>query len=115
MMRSKATKNNPIEVSTVPDILNYFADEYDRLTSPMKTIGAIYLSVELNKGNRKAESYLCGIALGPFDHTRHPMQSWAITTLADFKKRSDAKRKSYVNRRTRVLNHKAREHDIPLC
>lgn len=113
-MRSKATRLKIITVDSVHDILNYFDTDYHRLDCPVQEIGALYLLVELNKLNDKAEAFMCGLALGSFDKTAHPRQSWAITHLAQFQKRTRKQRAAYVASQTRSLRLKTESANVEM-
>lgn len=103
-----------IVIKSVQDILYYFADRYDELPAPVQECGALYLEVELNKGNTRAENYLKGIALGPMDKSAHPRQSWAIDRLAEYGKRSKGTRKIVSNSKSRTLSTRASQLGIPV-
>lgn len=100
MMTKKAKKR--IEFESVRDILYYFNDRYHDLSGLAQECGALYLDIQLNKGNKKAETYLQGLALGKPDES-HPRQSWAIERLKVWARRSPASRLAYAASKTRTL------------
>ena len=118
MMASERRKAKRIKkdivIESVVDILYYFSDRYAELSSPVQECGALYLELELNKGNSRAESYLQGLALGPMDKTAHPRQSWAIDRLAEYSKRSKGTRRAISNGKMRSLKTKASQIGLPV-
>lgn len=104
MMTKKAKKR--IEFESVRDILYYFDDRYLDLPSLAQECGALFLDIQLNKGNKKAETYLQGLALGTPEES-HPRQSWAIERLKVWARRSPASRLAYAASKTRTLRIRA--------
>ena len=108
----KAKSKNTICINSVSEILNYFDEQYDELTKPLQQCGLCYLLLELNNNNVKVESYLCGLALGPLDSSSHKRQSWAITQLSNYQKRSVNARLAYVKTKRRSLSRLAKQAGI---
>ena len=114
MIRSKAKKLPIITVESVQDILNYFDADYARLDASIQQIGALYLLIELHRDNQKAESFMCGLALGAYDKNAHPRQSWAITELALYQKRTRYQRSAFAASQTRSLRLQAEAAQIEM-
>lgn len=115
MMNAKATqhRSDPIIINNVRDIITYFDDRYNDLNALQKRCGALFLEIELYRGNERAETYMAGLAMGHLD-SMHPRGAWALEALSQWQSRGKRSRTAFVNGSQRRLRQMACELHIEL-